>query len=150
MATSAAPSPEQYLAELPEERRAVVAAVRDTILRNLPDGYRESMSGGMLTYEIPLERYPDTYNRKPLAYAALAAQKNGYSLYLTCVYMDAEQERRLRDAFAAAGKKPDIGKSCVRFRRLDDLPLEAIGGILAATPPEQFIARYEASRGGKA
>ncbi len=149
MVSSSATSPEQYLSELPEERRAVVAAVRDTILRNLPDGYRESMSWGMLSYEIPLERYPTTYNKQPLGYAALAAQKNGYSLYLTCVYSDAEQERRLREGFAAAGKKLNMGKSCVRFKRLDDLPLELIGELIASTPPDQFIARYEASRGAK-
>lgn len=149
MVSSSATSPEQYLSELPEERRTVVAAVRDTILRNLPEGYRESMSWGMLSYEIPLERYPTTYNKQPLSYAALAAQKNGYSLYLTCVYSDAEQERRLREGFAAAGKKLNMGKSCVRFKRLDDLPLELIGELIASTPPDQFIARYEASRGAK-
>ncbi|CAN5900470.1 DUF1801 domain-containing protein [soil metagenome] len=149
MVSSSATSPEQYLSELPEERRTVVAAVRDTILRYLPDGYRESMSWGMLSYEIPLERYPTTYNKQPLSYAALAAQKNGYSLYLTCVYSDAEQERRLREGFAAAGKKLNMGKSCVRFKRLDDLPLELIGELIASTPPDQFIARYEASRGAK-
>ncbi|MGI9179537.1 MAG: DUF1801 domain-containing protein [Longimicrobiaceae bacterium] len=149
MVSSSATTPEQYLSELPEERRAVVAAVRDTILRNLPGGYRESMSWGMLSYEIPLERYPTTYNKQPLGYAALAAQKNGYSLYLTCVYSDAEQERRLREGFAAAGKKLNMGKSCVRFKRLDDLPLELIGELIASTPPDQFIARYEASRGAK-
>ncbi|MBA2243670.1 MAG: DUF1801 domain-containing protein [Gemmatimonadetes bacterium] len=149
MVSSSATSPEQYLSELPEERRTVVAAVRDTILRNLPEGYRESMSWGMLSYEIPLERYRNTYNKQPLGYAALAAQKNGYSLYLTCVYSDAEQERRLREGFAAAGKKLNMGKSCVRFKRLDDLPLELIGELIASTPPDQFIARYEASRGAK-
>jgi hypothetical protein len=137
MVSSSATTPEQYLAELPEE------------LRYLPEGYRESMSWGMLSYEIPLERYRNTYNKQPLGYAALAAQKNGYSLYLTCVYSDAEQERRLREGFAAAGKKLNMGKSCVRFKRLDDLPLELIGELIASTPPDQFIARYEASRGAK-
>jgi hypothetical protein len=149
MATSRAATPEQYLAELPEERRAVVAAVRDTILRHLPDGYRESMSWGMLSYEVPLERFPDTHNRQPLGYVALAAQKNGYSLYLQGVDLDPEHEQRLRDGFAAARKKLKMGKSCVRFRQLADLPLEVIGETIAATPPEQFIARYEASRAAR-
>lgn len=145
MASSKAATVEEYLAELPEDRRAVVSAVREVVLRNLPAGYRESMSYGMIGYGIPLERYPDTYNGQPLAYAALAAQKNYYSLYLMNVYAE-EGERALRNAFAAAGKKLDMGKSCIRFRRLDDLPLEVIGRIIAATPPEAYIAHYEASR----
>jgi hypothetical protein len=146
MARSSAATVEEYLEELPEERRAVVAAVREAILRGLPGGYSETMNWGMISYEVPLERYPDTYNGQPLSLAALAAQKNHYALYLMCVYGDPEMERRLRDGFQAAGKKLDMGKSCVRFRRLEDLPLDVIEEIVAATPPEAFIARYEANR----
>lgn len=146
MAKSTATTPEAYLAELPEERRAVVATVRDTILRNLPEGYREAMNWGMLCYEVPLERYPETYNGQPLSYVALAAQKNGYSLYLTGVYADPAQEEELREAFARAGKRLDTGKSCIRFRRVEDLPLDALGGIIGSMPPEGLIARYEAAR----
>lgn len=137
---------EEYLAELPEPRREVVAAVREVVLRNLPAGYREAVSWGMIAYEVPLERYPDTYNGKPLAYAALAAQKNHYSLYLTCVYQDPAQAERFREEFTGAGKRLDMGKSCIRFRRLDDLPLDVVGRAIASTPPEAFIAQYEASR----
>lgn len=146
MAKSAATTVEEYLAELPEDRRAVVSAVRDVVVRNLPAGYREAMNWGMITYELPLERYPDTYNGQPLAYAALAAQKNHFALYLPCVYQEPGRDVRLEEEFRAAGKKLDMGKSCVRFRRLDDLPLEVIGRAVAATPPEEFIAWYEASR----
>ena len=124
----------------------MVSAVRDVVLRHLPEGYRESMSFGMIGYGIPLERYPTTYNKQPLAYAGLAAQKNYYALYLLGVYQGSEQERRLREAFAAAGKKLDMGKSCIRFKKLDDLPLDAIGQAIASTPPEAHIAQYEASR----
>lgn len=145
MATSKAATIEEYLAELPEDRRAVVSAVRDVVLRNLPAGYQESMSFGMIGYGIPLERYPKTYNGKPLAYAALAAQKNHYALYLMSAYTG-DQEQALRDAFAAAGKKLDMGKSCVLFKKLDDLPLDDIGRIIASTPPDAFIAQYEAAR----
>jgi hypothetical protein len=145
MASSKAATVEEYLRELPEERRAVIAAVRDVVLRNLPDGYTETMAFGMIGYGIPLERYPDTYNKQPLSYAALAAQKNYYALYLMTPYVDG-QEQQLRDAFAAAGKKLDMGKSCVRFKTLDDLPLDVIGRVIAATPPDDFIARYEAAR----
>jgi hypothetical protein len=146
MASSKAGTVEEYLQELPEERRAVVSAVRDVVLRNLPQGYREGMGFGMIGYVVPLEDYPDTYNRQPLAYAALAAQKNYYALYLNCVYQDPAQEQRLRDEFAKAGKKLDMGKSCLRFKKLDDLPLDAIGTLIAGTPPAAFIAQYERAR----
>jgi hypothetical protein len=145
MATSKAATVEEYLQELPEDRRAVVSAVRDMVLRTLPDGYQESMAFGMIGYGIPLERYPDTYNKQPLAYAAIAAQKSYYALYLMSAYAG-EQEQALRDAFQAAGKKLDMGKSCIRFKTLDDLPLDALGRIIAATPPDAYIAQYEAAR----
>lgn len=146
MAKSGAATVEAYLAELPEDRRAVVSAVRDVVVRNLPQGYRETVGWGMISYELPLARYPDTYNGKPLAYAGLAAQKNHYALYLTCVYQQPGSDARLEEEFRRAGKKLDMGKSCVRFRRLEDLPLEVIGRVVAGTPPEEFIAQYEASR----
>jgi len=146
MVSSTASTVSEYLASLPPERRAVIAAVRKLIRRNLPKGYREAMSFGMITYEIPLTRYPETYNGQPLAYVALAAQKNKYSLYLTCACMDEARATRLRDAHARAGKKLDMGKSCVRFRSLDDLELDAIAAEIASTTPAQFIERYEAER----
>ncbi len=146
MVQSAAATVDEYLAELPEERRAVVAAVRDLVLKHLPAGYRETMGFGMICYGIPLSAYPDTYNGQPLCYAALAAQKRHYALYLMHVYQDGDEERRLRDAFAERGLKFDMGKSCLRFRRLDDLALDAVGATIASTPPSAFIARYEASR----
>jgi hypothetical protein len=146
MVSSAATTVEGYLASLPVERRAVVSAVRDVVRRHLPDGYRESMAWGMIGYGIPLERYPDTYNGQPLCFVALAAQKNYYSLYLTCAYTDRGDAQRLQEAFERAGKTLDMGKSCVRFKSLDDLPLPAIGQLIASVPPEEFIARYERAR----
>jgi hypothetical protein len=145
MASSKAATVEEYLQELPEDRRAVVSAVRDMVRRHLPAGYEESMTYGMIGYGVPLERYPTTYNGQPLTYAALAAQKSYYSLYLTCTSAGG-QEQALRDAFQAAGKKLDMGKSCIRFKKLDDLPLDAIGRIIAGTPPDAHIAEYEAAR----
>ena len=145
MAKSSAATVQEYLDELPEDRRAVVSAVRDVVVRNLPEGYRETMSWGMISYEVPLERYPNTYNKQPLAYAALAAQKNYYALYLT-TYQDPERESWLKREFEKAGKKLDMGKSCVRFRKLDDLPLDVIGRAIAGTPPDAFIAQHEAAR----
>ncbi|HEX6372273.1 MAG TPA: DUF1801 domain-containing protein [Longimicrobium sp.] len=146
MASSKAETVEQYLQELPEDRRAVVSAVRDQVVRNLPAGYREAMGFGMITWGIPLEDYPDTYNGQPLGYAALAAQKNYYALYVMTPYQDPAQEQWLRDEFAKAGKKLDMGKSCLRFKKLEDLPLDVIGKLIASTPPAEFIAQYEKAR----
>jgi hypothetical protein len=146
MAKSNAKTVEDYLKELPEDRRAVVSKVRDVILRNLPKGYRESLNWGMICYEVPPERYPKTYNNQPLGYVALAAQKNYFALYLMCAYQNSEQERQLKEGFKQAGKKLDMGKSCLRFRRLEDLPLDVIGETIASTPLDEFIKSYEASR----
>ena len=143
---SKAATVDAYLAELPAERRAVVAAVRDVVRKNLPRGYEETMNWGMISYELPLSRYPNTYNGKPLSYAALAAQKNYFALYLPIVYQDGTQEEWLRDEFKKAGKKLDIGKSCVRFKRVEDLELGAIAKVIASTPPDEFIERHEAAR----
>ncbi len=146
MVSSKAPTPEAYIAELPPEHAALVSRLRDLVNANLPDGYVERMSWGMISWEVPLERYPETYNGQPLVYAGLAAQKNYYALYLNCAYQDPAKEQRLRDAFARAGKKLDMGKSCLRFKKLDDLPLDVIGRTIAATTPEELIRRYEESR----
>jgi hypothetical protein len=146
MAQGTATSVAGYLAELPKEKREVLAAVRAVIRKNLPGGYREGMLWGMIGYAIPLERYPETYNGQPLCYAALAAQKNHFALYLMSAYGDPGEAKRLKQGFAKAGKRLDMGKSCVRFRRLEDLPLDVIGKVIAATPPDVYIARYEAIR----
>lgn len=147
MVTSRAATVEDYLDELPPDRRRVIEGVREVILRNLPDGYREAMAFGMIGYAIPLERYPDTYNGQPLSYAALAAQKRGYSLYLNCAYQDSSELAWLEAAWRDAGKQLDMGKSCVRFRGLEDLPLDVVGRFIGRTPPESFIAQYEKMRG---
>lgn len=146
MVTSAAATVDAYLAALSPERREVAAALRALIRRHLPAGYAEAMTWGMPTYEVPLDRYPDTYNGKPLAYVGFAVQKNNYALYLMCVYSDGAQERTLREAAAAMGTTLDMGKSCVRFRALDRLPLDAIGTLIASHPVDDYIALYEASR----
>lgn len=146
MVSSSASTVREYLAALPKHRREVVSAVRDLVQRHLPAGYREAMNWGMITWELPLATYPDTYNGQPLCYVGLAAQKNYNALYLTGVYQDSEQEKWFKKACRDAGKKLDMGKSCLRFRALEDLPLEAVGRIVAWTSPEKYVARYEASR----
>ena len=148
MVKSKAITVEEYLAELPEARRAVVATIRDLVRANLPDGYREAMNWGMIAYEVPLERYPKTYNKQPLCYAALAAQKAHHSLYLNSIDAGSTGEDWLRAEFEKAGKRLDMGKSCVRFKAVDDLALEAIGRVIAGTRVDEFIAQYEASRKG--
>lgn len=147
MVKSNANTVEAYLAELPEGQRQVVTAVRDLIRRNLPDGYAESMNWGMISYEIPLADYPKTYNKQPLTYISLAAQKNHYALYLMGLYQDQLQTEWLKEAYEQMGKKLDMGKSCVRFRKLEDLPLDLIAQVVASMPPADFIAQYEMSRG---
>jgi hypothetical protein len=146
MVSSKAKTVDAYLASLPADRRQVVAELRELVRRNLPKGYLETMNWGMICYELPLERYPNTYNKQPLGVAALAAQKNYYALYLPVFYPDSGRDT-LESAFKRAGKKLDLGKSCLRFKSLDDLELDAIGNVIASTPPEKLIAMYEAGRG---
>ena len=146
MAQSKAETVEEYLAELSPERRSEIATVRKVILDNLPDGYVERMQYGMISYAIPLETYPVTYNKQPLGLASLASQKNYMSLYLMNVYGDTDTERWFHEEYRASGKKLDMGKSCVRFKKVEDLPLELIGQTIARTSPDEFIERYETLR----
>jgi uncharacterized protein YdhG (YjbR/CyaY superfamily) len=134
MVQSPAKTVDAYIAELPEERRAVVKKVREVIRKNLPKGYEERMGFGMIGYCVP---------ETDCAYAGLAAQKNYYSLYLMGCYMDPATDAALKAAFRKAGKKLDMGKSCVRFKSLDDLPLEAIGAIIARMPVDKLLKLYE-------
>jgi len=143
---SEATTVEQYLAELPDDRRDAIEIVRDVIVENLPSGYVEEMNFGMITYAIPLETYPDTYNGQPLMYAALANQKNHMAVYLSGVYADADLRDAFLDKYRETGKRLDMGKSCVRFRRIDDLPVELIGDTIARIDVGSFIEVYETSR----
>lgn len=100
----------------------------------------------MLVYQVPLERYSDTYNKQPLWYVALASQKSYLSLHLVCAYGDAAQARRLKDGFRAAGKKLDMGKACLHFKTADDLALDVVGDVVASTPPDRWIQIAQAAR----
>lgn len=146
MPRSSATSVEAYLAELPPARREVVARMRELILENLPQGYEETLAWGMLSYGIPLARYPRTYNGQPLGYVALAAQKDRYSLYLMGAYMDPARDKALREAFAAQGLKLDMGKSCLRFKSLAELPLPTLARSIAGMSVDEYIALYERVR----
>jgi len=146
MPRSKAKTVAEYLAQLPEDRRAAIAAVRQHVLRHLPKGYEETMSAGMIAYVIPLARFPKTYNKQPLWYVALASEKSYCSLHLMRAYGDPQQTALLKEGFARAGKKLDMGKACVHFTEIEDLELDVIGKILASTTPDEYIAMYEKSR----
>ena len=135
---------DEYLTALPEDRREAIAAVRRQILDHLPEGYEEVMRWGMITYEVPLSICPETYNKKPLMYAALASQKNYMAVYLSGIYMDEKARAEFEAAYEAAGKRLDAGKSCVRFRTLDDLPLPLLGQTIASLSVERFVEGYQA------
>jgi hypothetical protein len=137
---------EQYLEELPEERRHAIGKVRDVILANLPDGIEEAMNWGMISYQVPLSVYPDTYNKQPLMYAALASQKNYMSLYLTMVYMSDEGRTEFEKRYRATGKRFDMLKSCVHFRKLEDLPLDLIGETIASIDMQAFVGKEKELR----
>ena len=146
MVSSSAATVADYLAELDPACRTEIAAVRDVVNAALPARYVEVMSYGMIGWVIPLADYRDTYNGQPLAYAGLAAQKNSNSFYLNCAYASPDRTAQFCASWAASGKKLDMGKSCIRFKRADDLALDLIRDEIAATSPAQFIAAYEATR----
>ncbi len=143
---SDAKTAEEYLAALPEDRRAALELVRATILDRLPAGYEEVMNWGMITYQVPLETFPETYNKQPLVFAGLASQKNHMAVYLSAIYSNAAARERFESAYRATGKRFDVGKSCVRFRRMEDLPLDVIGDAIAELPLDAFLESYRKGR----
>jgi len=143
---SDAETPQDYLASLPDDRREAIAAVREAILAGLPAGYEEGIGFGMLSYHVPLSRYPDTYNGAPLSYVALASQKRYMSLYLMGIYSDEGNRSWFEAEAAKRGVTLDTGKSCVRFRRLEELPLDLVSAAVARLAVDDYIAAYEASR----
>lgn len=145
---SKARSVEEYLAELPEERRSAVEAVVAVVRKNLGKGYEEGMQYGMIGWYVPHSLYPPGYHcdpRQPLPFAALASQKNYLSLYLMSVYADPADEQWLREEWAKTGKKLDMGKCCIRFRKLEDAALDVIGKAVKRVPVKKHIQFYEAN-----
>ncbi len=140
---SKADTVKQYLNELPNDRKKAISIVRQTILENLPYGYDEVINWGMITYEVPLETYPNTYNGKPLMYAALASQKNHMAVYLMGCYMVPEIRNEFEKAYNKSGKRFDAGKSCIRFKKIDDLPLDLLGKTIASMDVNEFIELVE-------
>jgi hypothetical protein len=147
--TSRALTVKDYLASLPADRRAGLAAVRKVVRAHLPPGLQETMQYGMISYVVPLARFPRTYNGQPLAALSLAVQKNYLALYLLGLYGDGEQRRWFEAAYRATGKRLDMGKSCLRFRSPDDLPLEVVGQAIARVGVDALIALHEAAHGAR-
>lgn len=138
----------QYLKELPADRRAALEAVRKVVNANLDKNYEEGMQYGMIGWYVPHRVFPAGYHcdpKQPLPFAALASQKNYMSLYMMSVYADTDEEGWLRKRFEQAGKKLDMGKCCIRFKKLEDLPLEVIGEAIARVPAARHIEHYERS-----
>jgi hypothetical protein len=142
---SKAATVEAYLASLPEDRRAAVSAVREVILANMDKNLREGMQYGMIGYSIPHEVFGPGYHcdpRQPLPFAGLASQSGHMSLYLMCAYSHAPTRQWLEKSWKAAGKKLDMGKACIRFKKLDDVPLEVIGEVFRRVTAKSFIDVY--------
>ena len=138
----------QYLAELPEDRRKAIEAVRQLVLKNLDKDYEEGIQYGLIGYYVPFRVYPSAYHcdpKQPLPFACLASQKNHMALYLMCVYGDTDHSKWFRQAWRKTGKKLDIGKACVRFKRLDDLALDVIAEAIKRVPAKKYIEHYEAN-----
>lgn len=144
---SKARSVAEYLASLPSDRRAAIEAVREVILRNLDPAYREVMQYGMIGYCVPHSVFPHGYHcdpKQPLPFAGLASQKGHMSLYLMGVYSDGQdaESQWFRKAWAKTGKRLDMGKACVRFKKLDDLALDIVGEAIRRMPVRKFIGTY--------
>jgi len=137
---------EDYLLQLPDERRELIGRVLELVRRNIPPGYEESINYGMIGWTIPLDRYPNTYNGQPLGVVSLGAQKHHNALYLSGPYADPELAGRIHRAYKEAGKRLDMGKSCVRFKRWDQLEPDVLAEVIAAVPPDRFIELYERAR----
>jgi hypothetical protein len=138
----------EYMASLPQDRREAIAAVRTTILANLDRGVEEGMSYGMIGYHAPHAVYPAGYHcdpKQPLPYAGLASQAGHMSLYLMGCYFDAAETKWLAKAWKQAGKKLDMGKSCIRFKKLADVPLDVVAEAIRRMPLAKYVGLYEAN-----
>ncbi len=136
----------EYIASLPPDRRTAIEAVRKVVLANLDSGFAEGMQYGMIGWFVPHSVYPAGYHcdpEQPLPFAGLASQKNYMSLYIMCLYADGPVLQRFRKQWAAAGKKLDMGKACIRFKKLDDLALDVIAETFSRITAKKFIADYE-------
>jgi len=143
----------QYLAALSADRRVALSAVRRTIRQNLDKDYEEGMLYGMIGYYVPHRVFPAGYHcdpEQPLCFAGLCSQKNHMSLYLMCVYGSKQERAWFTKAWAKTGKKLDMGKACIRFKKVEDLALDVIAESVRRVPAKAYVARYEAALGSRA
>jgi hypothetical protein len=146
---SKAETVEDYLAGIPPDRGTALREVLAVIRRNLQAGFEEGMQYGMIGWYVPHRIFPAGYHcdpKQPLPFAALASQKSHLALYMGCLYGDSSEVERFRQQWAATGKKLDMGKSCIRFKKVEDLPLEVIGEAFARISVARFVADYEQTR----
>jgi len=144
---SKATTVKEYIAELPPDRKKAMTQLRKVILENLPEGFEETMSYGMIGYVVPHSKYPAGYHCNPtlpLPFMNIASQKNFIAVYSMGVYSDPELLKWFSDAHAKASpKKLDMGKSCIRYKKTEDIPFSLIGQLAAKRTPDQWIAAYE-------
>jgi hypothetical protein len=144
---SKALTPEDYIAEMPEDRQGVFKKLRAVIKKNLPKGFKEVMGYGMIGYVVPHSKYPDGYHCKPedpLPFMNIASQKNFIAIYHMCVYADPKLHKWFTAAHATiSSKKLDMGKSCIRYKKPEDIPVELIGELASKITPDEWIATYE-------
>ncbi len=139
----------EYIDARPPERKKAIEAVRKMALKNLPKGYEENIQWGMITYAVPLKLYPKGYGGNknvPLPLMSLGSQKHHMALYMMNVYGNKELDKWFRQAYKATGKKLDMGKGCLRFKKLDDLALDVVAKAITKISVKDFIAQYEAAR----
>jgi len=140
-------TPKEYLDSLPEDRNEAVTELRKVILKNLPKGFEECMSYGMVGYVVPHSKYPNGYHcdpKLPLPFMAIASQKNFVALYHMGIYADQKLLQWFTDEFPKHSKaKLDMGKSCVRFKKLDQIPYKLIGELVTKISPEKWKETYE-------
>jgi hypothetical protein len=145
---SKAATVEEYLAGLPEDRRLALEAVRQVVLKNLDKDYEEGIQYGMIGYYVPHRVHPAGYHcdpKQPLPFASLGSQKNHMALYLMCIYGDSDHAKWFRQAWAKTGKRLDMGKACLRFKKVDDLALDVIGEAIKRVPASKYIKYCEAA-----
>lgn len=137
-----------YVASLPPDRRAAVETLRKVVLANLDPGIEEGMQYGMIGYFIPHARYPAGYHcdpAQPLPFAGLASQKGHLSLYLMGCYPEGPWKDRFVKAWKASGKKLDMGAACVRFKSIDQVPLDVVADTIRDMTVDAYIAQYESA-----
>ena len=144
-------TPEEYLAALPEDRRHALEVLRAMILKNLGKGFEEGIQYGMIGYFVPHSVYPNGYHcdpRQPLPFASIASQKSHIGIYLFCIYTEEGEAERFREEWLATGKRLDMGKSCVRVKKIEDVPLDVLGRAIKRATLKRFVASYEAGLAG--